>query len=342
MFVNVGKLRYRFRSIASLATVGVMVSAMVVGVLLWVGASWVGITLPFVWCALFGALISPTDPIAALSVVRQSGASPEVEIKLVGESLFNDATGVMFFLVILEVIATGSLAPWTLSYELLIAPVFGAGLGLVLGIVATEAISRVNHHPTEVLITLALAAGSYGLAEALHLSAPIAVVVAGMVIGWRARQHAMTPETREHLDVFWAGLDEIINAALFVLIGLALLIVDMSWSILLLGLLAWLFVLAGRWVGVALALSPFRGSAGLGREAMPVLVWGGLRGGISLALSLSLPPSKEASILVAITFVVVVLSSTMQGLTLRRVMTRYASRRASAVPSVAPPLEPDA
>lgn len=322
MFVDVKKLRAWAKPIAALATVGVLVAAFIVGGLLWCLAAMMGLDLPFVWCLLFGALISPTDPIAALAIVRTAGAPKQMEIKLVGESLFNDATGVMLFLVILAVIATGELSPGLLTHELFVAPVGAAALGVGLGLLATRAISHVNHHPTEILITLALAVGSYGLAEAIHVSAPIAVVGAGLVIGYRARQFAMSQETRKHLDVFWEGLDEVLNATLFVLIGLELVVVDLDLRVIVLGVGAWLVVLAGRWAGVKASLHPIQRRGGLGDDTTRVMVWGGLRGGISLALALSIPASEQASMLVTMTFVVVALSSAVQGMTLNRVIPR--------------------
>lgn len=322
LFIDVEDLRRWAKPIAALATLGVLVSAIVVGVILWIAAQAIGLDLNFWWCVLFGALISPTDPIAALAIVRSSGAPKAMEIKLVGESLFNDATGVMLFLVVLGVIKTGDISASLLARELFVAPVGGVVLGLSLGLLATRAISMVNHHPTEILITLALAVVSYGLAEAIHVSAPISVVAAGMVIGHRARKHAMTDETRKHLDVFWEGIDEVINASLFVLIGLELVLIDVNWQVLVLGVICWLAVLIGRWLGVVGVLAPMRRKGGLGVGTTRVMVWGGLRGGISLALALSLPPSPEASVLVAITFIVVALSSAVQGMTLKRVIPR--------------------
>lgn len=322
MFVDIQQLRSWAKSIAALATVGVLIAAFVVGGLLWLAAMGMGIELPFTWCLLFGALISPTDPIAALAIVKSVGAPRQMEIKLVGESLFNDATGVMLFLVVLGVITTGDLSPTLLAHELFVAPVGAAVLGWGLGMLTTRAISHINHHPTEILMTLALASGVYALSEAIHVSAPIAVVAAGLVIGHRARKRAMSEETRKHLDVFWEGIDEVINATLFVLIGLALVIIDLDWKVVLLGVIAWVLVLVGRWTAVTVALFPIKNGRRLGSGTTRVMVWGGLRGGISLALALSLPNSTLANELVTITFIVVALSSAVQGMTLARVIPR--------------------
>lgn len=322
LFIDVEHLRKWAKPIAALATIGVVVSAFVVGVVVWGVGLLMNVDLNFWYCVLFGTIISPTDPIAALAIVRSSGAPKQMEIKLVGESLFNDATGVMMFLIVLGIITTGEVSPSLLAHELFVSPIGGAALGLVMGLLATRAISQVNHHPTEIMITLALATLAYGTAEWLHVSAPIAAVAAGIVIGHRARKHAMSEETRKHLDVFWEGLDEVINAALFVLIGLELVLIDLGWQALVLGVIGWLAVLAGRWLGVFGVLAPMRHHGGLGAGTTRVMVWGGLRGGISLALALSLPVGPQASMLVAATFVVVALSSIVQGMTLKRVIPK--------------------
>lgn len=338
LFIDVEDLKKWAKPIAALATIGVLVSAIVVGSIMWLATHFIGLNLSIWWCILFGTLISPTDPIAALAIVRTSGAPKQMEIKLVGESLFNDATGVMLFLVVLGIIQTGEVSPAMLAHELFVAPVGAAVLGLGMGFLATRAISAVNHHPTEILITLALATCSYGFAEAIHVSAPIAVVAAGMVIGHRARKHAMSEETRQHLDVFWEGIDEVVNATLFVLIGLELVLIDISWQVLVLGVIAWLSVLAGRWLGVVGVLAPMRRHGGLGAGTTRVMVWGGLRGGISLALALSLPPGPEASILVAATFIVVALSGGIQGMTLKRIIPRQIAADAVDPDTIEPPV----
>lgn len=320
LFVDVEGLKTWVKPIGSLVTLGVLISALAVGVMLFFIAPLFGLPIPFWWCVLFGTLIAPTDPIAALAIVRKAGAPKQMEIKLVGESLFNDGTGVMLFLIVLGIVQTGDISAAVLVQEIFVAPVGGVVLGLLLGLLTTKALSRIDHHPTEILMTLALATGVYGLAEGIHVSAPIAVVVAGLVIGHMARTHAMSESTREHLDAFWEGLDEILNAVLFGLIGLELLIIDVPPVVIGLGIVAWMLVLIGRWVGVVGALLPV--PHGLGPGTTKVMVWGGLRGGISLALALSLPAGPDASVLVALTFIVVALSAAVQGLTLGRVVPK--------------------
>lgn len=352
LFVNFDQTFRWAKPILALATVGVFLSALVVGTLLWLTIPFLTffhVELSFWWCLLFGAVIAPTDPIAALAIVKKAGAPKEMETKMVGESLTNDATGVMMFLIVLGIVQTGEVSTRLLIQELFFAPLGGVVLGVVGGWIATKAIRTVDHHPTEILMTLALATGVYSLAEVVHASAPIAVVVAGLVIGYKARGQAMSEKTREHMDAFWEGMDEVINALLFALIGLELLVIadDVSWSIIAVGVLAWVIVLVGRWAGVFGSLLPLHRSGGLGKGTTRVMVWGGLRGGISLALALSLPQGPEANVLVVLTFIVVILSSVVQGLTLNRIIPRQVEADATdpdalheedPVPPAAPPV----
>lgn len=320
LFVDFNSLKKWAAPVASLAIFGVLVSAFATGGLLWLIAQAISLDFPFVWCLLFGSLIAPTDPIAALSIVSRAGAPRHLKVKLVGESLFNDGTAIMLYLVILGVITTGEVHLLHLGYELFVAPLGGALLGAAIAWVATLAIAKIDHHPTELLVTLALAAGVYGLAEALTVSAPIASVAAGLVVGHVARNKAMSKESREYIDSFWESVDEILNTALFALIGLELLVIDLSIELLYTGLAVWVAVLIARWFGVIGALGRKRKTFGKG--ATTILVWGGMRGGISLALALSLPASPQTQIMVALTFVVVTASSVVQGMTLGHVIKR--------------------
>lgn len=322
LFVDLLALKQWWKPVARLATLGVLISAAATAGMVWLASQYFSLGLSALWCLLFGALIAPTDPIAALAIVRKSGAPQHLETKLVGESLFNDGSAIVLFLALLAILQTGDISMGQLSHEVFVAPLGGAALGGLLAWMGTRAIGRVDHHPTELILTIALATGVYALAEAIHVSAPIAAVVAGLVVGHYGREHAMSEYTREHIDAFWEGADELLNAVLFAVIGLQLLVLDMSWTLLLMGVLAWFMVLMGRWAGVSGSLVGHRRN--FGRAATTtILVWGGLRGGISLALALSLPQSREKDVLVAMTFVVVALSSVFQGLTLERVISRF-------------------
>ena len=323
LHVDLGKLKQQKWLITSLATIGVLLSTGIVGVLSWVVLDWLGIGIPFIYCLLFGSLISPTDPIAVMATLKTVGIAKSLETKIAGESLFNDGVGVVVFLVI------GGLAmnPGDVSFEsasLLFVQEAIGGLvfGLALGYGGYLLLRSVDNYQVEVLITLAMVTGGYALALALHLSGPIAIVVAGLLIGNRGRVLAMSDQTRDHLDTFWELVDEILNAVLFVLIGLEVLILQFNREYLIAGLLMIPVVLLARTVSVGLPVSLLKLKREFSPHVVKILVWGGIRGGISVALALSLPPGSMRDVIVAITYVVVVFSITVQGLTIGKLAER--------------------
>ena len=319
LHVNLEDLMQQKWFIISLATAGVVISTSIVGGLAWMVLQLLGLGIPFIYCLLFGALISPTDPIAVLGILKSAGAPKKLETQITGESLFNDGVGVVVFIVLLR-IAEGTHEVGISEVALLFAKeaLGGALFGLATGFLAYWMLKSVDNYPVEMLITLALVTGGYALAEALHLSAPIAIVVAGLLIGNHGRDLAMSDKTVEHLDTFWELLDELLNAVLFVLIGMEVLILQFTPGYLLAGVLAILIVLFARMVSVAIPVGLLR----LWREFSPgvvkILTWGGLRGGISVALALSLPPGPERDVILTITYIVVVFSILVQGLTISR------------------------
>lgn len=328
LHINLPDLARQRWVIATLASVGVLISTLLVGLLAWVALAWIGIEMRFIYCLLFGALISPTDPIAVLAILKQAGAPKSLEIKIAGESLFNDGVGVVVFLGIWE-IATGEYGfdPGHLMALFLQEAVGGALFGLAIGGIAYQMLKRVDNYSVEILISLALAAGGYALANALHLSGPIAMVVAGLLIGNHGRSWAMSANTREHLDTFWELVDEVLNAVLFVLIGLEVIILTFTGHYLLAGLLMIAAVLVARLIAVGIPLHALRRWQVLHPHAVRILTWGGLRGGISVALALSIPSQArdgtavpEREVILAITYVVVVFSIVVQGLTIGRVL----------------------
>lgn len=323
LHVDLDELSSRGWTIGVLATVGVTISTVVVaGLVYWI-APLLGFDVPFLYCLLFGALISPTDPIAVLSLLRSANVPKAMEIQVTGESLFNDGVGVVIFLILLEV-ATGHAEIGASDVARLFAQeAIGGGLfGLGAGLLAFWMLKRVENYQVEVLITLALVTGGYAVAQALHMSGPIAIVVAGLLVGNHGRMLAMSDTTREHLDMFWELVDEILNAVLFVLIGLEVLVIRFTPPLLLLGLIAIAAVLLARWLSVSLVTTALRPFTTLEKGVVTVLTWAGLRGGISVALALSLPPGPERSILLPATYAVVVFSIVVQGLTIRRVARR--------------------
>ncbi len=319
LHVNLEDLMQQKWFIISLATAGVVISTSIVGGLAWMVLQLLGLGIPFIYCLLFGALISPTDPIAVLGILKSAGAPKKLETQITGESLFNDGVGVVVFIVLLR-IAEGTHEVGISEVALLFAKeaLGGALFGLATGFLAYWMLKSVDNYPVEMLITLALVTGGYALAEALHLSAPIAIVVAGLLIGNHGRDLAMSDKTVEHLDTFWELLDELLNAVLFVLIGMEVLVLQFTPGYLLAGVLAILIVLFARMVSVAIPVGLLR----LWREFSPgvvkILTWGGLRGGISVALALSLPPGPERDVILTITYIVVVFSILVQGLTISR------------------------
>jgi CPA1 family monovalent cation:H+ antiporter len=329
-------------AIALLATLGVIVSTAVVGGLAWGLFALLGLEVRPIYCLLFGALISPTDPIAVLALLKQVGAPRPLEVTFAGESLFNDGVGVVVFLGVLEAATgQGGFGPGRVATLFLQEAVGGAAFGLAAGLLAYALIKGVDDYRVEVLLSLALVAGGYALADALHLSGPIAMVVAGLLIGNQGRSFAMSPRTVEHLDSFWELIDEVLNAVLFVLLGLEVLVVPFHATAVVAGLLAIPAVLLARLVSVGLAAWLLRRRPPLESPAVRVLTWGGLRGGISVALALSLPrevagqpvPARGA-ILVA-TYVVVAFSILVQGLTVGPLTRRWLAGRKSVTSGTA-------
>jgi CPA1 family monovalent cation:H+ antiporter len=277
----------------------------------------VGLGIPFVYCLLFGALISPTDPIAVLGILKQAHAPKSLEAKIAGESLFNDGMAVVVFLVLIR-LASGEAGLSASDVILLFSQeaIGGVLFGLGAGAVTYWMLKSVDNYQVEVLLTLALVTGGYALAEVLHLSAPVAIVCAGLLIGNHGRTLAMSEKTRGHLDTFWELIDEVLNAVLFVLIGLEVLALDFLAEYLLAGLLAIPIVLVARFTSVGIPITVMRHFRSFSPRVIQILTWGGLRGGISVALALSLPANGFRDALVVITYIVVIFSILVQGLSI--------------------------
>jgi len=327
LHVNLGDLLQQKWVISSLATAGLLISTLIVASLTWILLRSLGLDLPFIYCLLFGALISPTDPIAVLGILKNANAPKSLETKITGESLFNDGVGVVVFIVLLDVVRGGhEIDAGDVVLFFLQEAVGGAVFGLATGFLVYWMLKSVDNYPVEILLTMALVTGTYALAETLHLSAPIAVVVAGLLIGNQGRALAMSEKTCEHLDSFWELVDEILNAVLFVLIGLEILVLQFNLSYLLAGLAAILLVLAARWVSVGIPISLLRLRREFSPNVVKIMTWGGLRGGISVALALSLPSGPERDVILAITYTVVVFSILVQGLTIGRLFPSTADQ----------------
>jgi len=309
--------------ITVLATAGVVASTFIVGGLTWIVLGFLEIPTSFIYCLLFGALISPTDPVAVIGILKTAGVPKNLETKIAGESLFNDGIGVVVFLILLELaLGGGDITVGRVGLLFLQEAMGGVLLGLAIGLLAYQMLKRVNNYQVEVIITLALVMGGYALADRIHTSGPIAIVVAGLLIGNHGRAFAMSDMTRQRLDDFWELMDEILNALLFMLIGLEVLVMPFTRTLLIAGLVAIVITLSARWASVGGAVLIMRTFRSFSPGVIKILTWGGLRGGISVALALSIPAAPERSTLVTITYMIVVFSIVLQGMTLGRLVKR--------------------
>jgi CPA1 family monovalent cation:H+ antiporter len=330
LHVKLEDLLERRFAIATLATVGVLLSTLIVGGLAWLIFQWVGFDAGFGPCLVFGALISPTDPVAVMGLLKTAKAPRSLEAKIAGESLFNDGVGVVVFFVLAAVFhlkgAEGHEVEGVLDVGLFFLQevVGGAGLGLIFGYIAFRTLKSIDQYQLEVIISLALVMGVYALANALHCSGPIAVVIAGLLIGNHGRRLAMSKVTVDHMEKFWSLIDEILNSVLFLLIGLEIFMIDLGSARLIeAGLLAIPVVLLARFISVSLPISILKVRRQFSPGVIPILTWSGLRGGISVALVFSLNPFLHKDLLVVCTYFVVLFSVIVQGLTVKPLVKRY-------------------
>jgi Na+:H+ antiporter len=348
--------------ILTLSTVGVVLSTLLVAGGLFGVSQLLGLHLPFSYALLFGALISPTDPVAVLSILGRTSAPEDVTATIAGESLFNDGVGVVVFTVILGIVAVragagaggaagavgmvgaaaaaagGAAGGVSIGH---VARLFleeaggGVVFGVILGFVAEELLRRIDNFKVEILITLAVVTGGYGLAQRMHASGPLAMVLAGLMIGSRGRRIAMSELTQRYLSGFWSVIDDILNMVLFMLIGIEFLVLDLSPGYIVVAVVAIPVALAARYVSVWLPMALIRLKATVPRGTVRVMTWGGLRGGIAIALALSLPASDAHDLLVFVTYAVVIFSIIVQGLSMERLVKRvYGEREAGEVKGI--------
>ena len=325
LHVDFSFLRNQAWAIGLMASVGVLTSTAIVGVGMYYLSGLLGMQVPFIWALVFGALISPTDPVAVLSLLKSINVPASLEAKIAGESLFNDGVGVVVFAILLTIAtATGGaeVTAFQVAELFLIEALGGAVLGAVTGWIAYKAMSTMDEHMLEILLSLGIVAATYALALRFHLSGPIAVVVTGLLVGNRGAEVAMSEHTQESMFSFWELIDEILNSVLFLLIGLEVLVISLDPSFAWLAIATIPLVLTARFIAVSFPILLLSIKQTFTAGAIPVLTWGGLRGGISVALALSLPAIAEKPLLLACTYAVVLFSIIVQGLTVKNVVNR--------------------
>ncbi|RZK80313.1 MAG: sodium:proton antiporter [Pedobacter sp.] len=306
------------------ATIGIIISTFLVAVGVYFIIPVFYQPVNFIYCLLFGALISPTDPIAVLSILKKAGISESIETKITGESLFNDGVGVVIFLTLFSIAKEGLSEVSTSEILILLAEeiIGGIALGLALGYAGFLMLKKIDHYQTEVLITLAMVMGGISLAPTFHFSGPLAMVIAGLFIGNKGALEAMSKQTSDYVHKFWEMVDEIFNAILFMLIGFELLIIPFEISFLYIGLISIFIVIMVRFISLALPSYVFRLEYEFPKKTYLIMTWGGLRGGISIALALSLTSAMERNMIVSVTYIIVLFSIIVQGLSLEAVVKK--------------------
>ncbi len=324
LHVDLDSLLSRRWAILTLATAGIITSTLIVAALMFFGFRMCGFEIPLAYCFVFGALISPTDPVAVMGILKEVKVPETLEAKIAGESLFNDGVGVVLFSVLVSVAVgegdSGEVSLVGAAELLAVEAIGGIGLGLAAGYSAYRAMKTIDQHSLEVLITVSLVMATYAVATRLHISGPLAVVVAGLFIGNHGKRFAMSVTTRAHMETFWSVLDELLNSLLFLAIGFEVIALTITGQIVGAGLIAIPVVLLARFVSVAGPITLIGLRQEFTKGAIPVLTWGGLRGGISVALALSLPTSPVKPLLLATTYAVVIFSIVVQGLSVERVV----------------------
>jgi CPA1 family monovalent cation:H+ antiporter len=325
LHTNFQQLKIQRKPILVFATLGTLLSTFFVGTLVYLVLQVLQLDIDFIYCLLFGALISPTDPIAVLGIMKKVGAPKKLETKIVGESLFNDGVGVVIFLTIYEIAKSGieNVSFGGVLQLFLVEVVGGLLLGLLLGYVTYKLLKSIDDYDTEVVITIATVMGGTLLAHHFHLSAPLAMVAAGLVVGNDTiRESSMSEVTEQYVDKFWELVDVLLNTLLFVMIGMELLILTFNGKYLLAGVLSIPLLLFARYLSLLLPIKLYAKKLDFVKNTNLIMTWGGLRGGISIALALSLTPLMERDLFLVMTYTIVVFSIVVQGLTMGGVIKK--------------------
>jgi len=317
LHISLARLKEQRAAVISFSTLSVALSLFFFGTIMWYLFALFGFPVDFIYCLWFGALVSPTDPIAVIGILKRSNMPKEIETTINGESLFNDGVGVVFFVTIGQVISRGLENLSSLDVLTLFGREVAGGiaLGLALGYATFYFIRKIDHYQTEVLITLALVMGCGELAHFLHVSGPLAVIVVGLILGNKVSASAMSDTSRDYLNKFWELIDDFLNAILFVLIGLQMVLMDFITKYIVIGLLAIVLLLLCRYLSLRLPIFFLKNKKLYNDRTALIMTWGGLRGGLSVALTLSLPEGPYKEMFVSITYIIVIFSILVQGLT---------------------------
>ena len=324
LHVDFKLLKSSIKSVLSFALIGTLISTFLIGISAYFVFKQSGVNISFLPCLLFGALISPTDPVAVMGILKSANLSKSIEIKIVGESLLNDGIGVVIFATIMDMIISGvgNISITSVSILFLREAAGGIIMGLIIGYLGFLLMRSIDHFQTEILLSLAMVMGGYSLCHYLHVSGPLAMVVVGLITGSQGKNYGMKDNTRDYLLKFWEVIDEVLNAILFMLMGLEIIVISFNFKHIIIGLIIACLLLVVRYISLWIPASLFRFKNSLGNYALEIMTWGGLRGSISVALALSLPEDPYKRIFVPVTFVIVIFSVLVQGGSMGKLIKR--------------------
>lgn len=331
------KLQSERLSIITFSTIGVIISTFVVGALVYWVTAMVGLSVDFLYCLLFGALISPTDPIAVVGILKRVNIPSSLETKISGESLFNDGVGVVLFISFYKIAQIGyeNTTAWNILWLFIREAAGGVLFGWLLGYIGYQALKTIDNYVVEVMITLAIVMGGYALAEIIQVSGPLSMVMAGLITGNKSLHKVSSELSSDYIGKFWEMIDEMMNAILFLLIGFEMLVIPFNATLLFLGFITIFIVLFGRLVSVWLPITLLRYKNSFAQYTIPLLTWGALRGGISVALALAVPKYMYGEMFLSITYIVVLFSIIIQGLTIGKFAKKFVEKaKEPPVPSV--------